>query len=77
MFRFSTNPTINISFNGQGNRESKKVRIQGAEPEEQLIYAGQEPVSGTIDILVPSGKKIDHIGVKIEMIGHIGLCSDF
>jgi hypothetical protein len=72
MFRFTTNPTINISFNGQATRQSKKVRIQGGEPEDMLIYSGQEPVSGTVDILVPSGKKIDHLGIKIEMIGHIG-----
>lgn len=73
MFRFTTNPTINIAFNGQTTRPSKKVRIPGGEPEEMLIYAGQEPVSGTVDIVMPSGKKIDHLGIKIEMIGHIGM----
>ncbi len=37
-----------------------------------LIYSGTESVSGSVDILVPPGKKIDHMGIKIEMIGHIG-----
>lgn len=72
MFRFTTNPTVNISFNGQATRLSKKVRIQGGEPEDHPVYAGQEAVSGTVDIIVPAGKKIDHLGIKIEMIGHIG-----
>lgn len=77
MFRFGTNPTINISFNGQSSRLTKKVKIQGQEqPEEMLIYPGLEPVSGTVDVIVPPGKKIDHLGIKIEMIGMIELYPD-
>ena len=72
MFSFTTTPTVNISFKGQETRATKKVRIQGAEPEEMPVYSGQESVAGTIDVIVPGGKKIDHLGVKIEMIGHIG-----
>jgi vacuolar protein sorting-associated protein 26 len=71
MFGFSSNPTINISFNGQSSREKKKMKINGQE-EEYVVYAGQEPVCGTVDIIAPSGKKVDHLGIKIEMIGHIG-----
>lgn len=72
LFSFTTTPVINISFRGQEERSTKKVRIQGQEPEDMLIYSGTESVGGTIDIIVPGGKKIDHLGVKIEMIGHIG-----
>jgi hypothetical protein len=38
-----------------------------------LIFAGQESVSGSIEIMVPQGKKIEHLGVKVEMIGQIGI----
>lgn len=49
------------------------VRMPGAEKQEQLIYGGQESVSGTVEISIPPGKKIEHLGVKIEMIGQIEL----
>jgi vacuolar protein sorting-associated protein 26 len=76
MFRaFTVNPTIAISFNGEEQRATKKMRLQNKEkePVETIIYAGQEAVSGMVDIVVPAGKKVEHLGIKIEMIGHIEL----
>ena len=71
---FQTNPTVNFTFNGAASRPKKLVRSPGNEgPKEQLIYGGQESVSGTVEIAVPPGKKIEHLGVKIEMIGQIEL----
>ena len=69
---FAPKPTIVISFNGEKNRNSKLVRAHGQNPQEHVIFAGQEPVSGTVEVIVPPGKKIDHLGVKIELIGVIG-----
>lgn len=76
MFRFTANPTVQINFKDQESRATKKVRVQGQEPEELVVYAGQETVAGTVEITVPYGKKIDHLGIKIEMIGHIELYFD-
>lgn len=69
---FSTNPTISINFNGQDKRQKKLVKVQGQEPVELPVYYGQEMVSGVVDIAVPPGKKIEHQGVRIEMIGQTG-----
>lgn len=43
----------------------------GDSKEELLVYEGQEAVAGTVEILT-GGKKVEHLGVKIEMIGLIG-----
>lgn len=40
--------------------------------EETLLFAGQEAVSGTVEIVLPPGRTVDHLGIKIEMIGQIG-----
>ncbi len=72
MFSFSTNPTITINFNGQDTREKKLTKVQGQEPVELPVYSGQEVVSGVVDISIPPGKKVDHQGVRIEMIGQTG-----
>ena len=34
----------------------------------------QDPVTGTADIVIVPGKKVEHLGVKIELIGQIGNC---
>lgn len=70
---FATNPTITINFNGQDTRKKKLVKVQGQEPVELPVYTGQEVVSGVVDISVPPGKKIEHQGVRIEMIGQTEL----
>ena len=72
MFSFTTNPTISITLNGQQSRLRKTIKVQGGEPIELPVYSGQELVSGTVDISVPPGKKIEHQGVRIEMIGQTG-----
>jgi hypothetical protein len=33
-----------------------------------------QSLNGVVEVAVPSGKKIEHLGVKIEMIGQIGKC---
>lgn len=70
---FTTNPVVSFAFNGASSRPKKAVRMPGAESQELLIYGGQESVSGTVEISAPQGKKIEHLGIKIEMIGQIEL----
>lgn len=41
------------------------------------VYLGQEAVSGYVDIVVNPGKKIEHLGIKIEIFGQIGNNSSF
>ena len=36
------------------------------------MYQGHESVQGICKVVVPSGKKVEHIGIKIELIGQIG-----
>lgn len=37
------------------------------------LFAGDEPVRGAFKVSVTAGKKLDHTGVKIEMVGVIEL----
>jgi len=40
------------------------------------VHGGNEVVSGSVEITIPAGKKLEHLGVKIEMIGQIELYFD-
>lgn len=72
MFSFTTNPTITINLNGQEGRLRRTIRVQGGDPIDLPVYSGNENVSGVVDISLPPGKKIEHQGIRIEMIGQTG-----
>ena len=69
---FSTNPVITITFDGQDTRTKKSVKVSGTETAEIPVYFGSEIIKGVVDVGVPSGKKIEHQGIRIEMIGQTG-----
>ena len=72
MFSFVTNPTIAITFEGQETRQKKTLKVQGGDPVVVPVYSGTEIVGGVVDISMPPGKKIEHQGIRIEMIGQTG-----
>lgn len=73
---FTANPTISFNFTDQAQRKRKLIKVPGSDPVEQLIYIGTEPIRGSVEISAPSGKKIEHQGLKIERIGQIELIND-
>lgn len=79
MFSFVNNPTsIYVKFNGSDTKLKKSVKISGqSKNEEMLLFLGQEAVSGIVEVVLPPGRTIDHLGIKIEMIGQIGESSRF
>ena len=72
MFSFGTTPTISLSFSESESRPTKRLIANDPNSAEYLVYGGLEPVVGTCEIALPSGKKLEHLGVKIELIGQIG-----
>jgi vacuolar protein sorting-associated protein 26 len=36
------------------------------------VYLGDDDISGTIDVKLSKGKKLEHLGIRVELIGHIG-----
>lgn len=51
--------------------------LKGADGAEKKlpIFMGPEDIRGIVSISTPPGKKIEHMGVKIELLGIIGACS--
>ena len=74
MFSFVQSPKININFTGSDSRATKKFKISGQlKSEEVLLYRGSESVSGHVEIILPSGRPLETLGVKIELIGQVGM----
>ncbi len=75
-----SSPTINISFVDEETRVKRTIKYPGPKgqdiTEDVGIYGGKEEVKGSVEIIPPSGKKVEHLGIKIELIGHIELYFD-
>ena len=72
MFGFGPSATIDVQFDGSDKRLKKQLKREGGEVDSFEIYQGHEAVSGVCRVIVAPGKKVEHIGIKIEMIGQIG-----
>lgn len=66
--------TIDIKLKGVETRKSHVVHTEKG-PQKIPIYTGDEPVSGTVSLTLPSGKKVEHEGIKLELVGEIGTWS--
>ena len=42
----------------------------------RIVVGGNETVTGNVEVSIPVGKKVEHLGIKIEMIGQIELYFD-
>ena len=56
-------------------RPLKSVTREGGVVEELVIFAGDEPIRGEVTV-IPKSKKVEHIGIKVELVGQIELNHD-
>ena len=75
MFGFGSSANVEFSFKGSDERPRKKVTLEGGSTEELCIFQGHDTIAGEV-VISPTSKKLEHIGVKIELIGHIELFYD-
>ena len=51
----------------------KTIEVESEDTKEELfIYSGSDTVKGTVKVIIPSGKKLEHVGIKVELVGTIG-----
>lgn len=54
-------------------RPTRRVEtMDGSAMEDLVIIGGAEHVKGRCKVTVPAGKKLEHTGVKLELVGNIG-----
>lgn len=67
--------TIDISFDAEANRKTAPLG-KDKKGERGYIYTDGEDVSGTAMVSVRPGKKLEHQGVKVELIGQVDMIYD-
>ena len=64
-----------MEFSDEGTR-AKKSLSSNAGTGLLPVFASSEAVRGAVEIRVPAGKKIEHLGIKVELIGQIEMYYD-
>mmetsp|Transcript_9458 Transcript_9458/g.10965 ORF Transcript_9458/g.10965 Transcript_9458/m.10965 type:complete len:303 (+) Transcript_9458:217-1125(+) len=77
---FGPTPTIEITFGGE-DRSEVTVKADGPKGASNVtetlpLFTGVETVSGQVRVSPPPGKKVEHVGIKIELLGQIELNFD-
>jgi len=72
---FSSGVDINIKFSDEEKRKTIDIHADKGS-QRAFVFTGDEPVKGTVMVKIPAGKKIEHEGVKVELVGEIGVVYD-
>jgi len=64
-----------VTFADADTRQTVTTKVNEKDVE-QYLFSASDNVCGTVEIEVTGGKKMEHTGIKIELIGHIELLYD-
>merc|ERR1740117_1709383 len=79
IFGFGSPCTVDIEFSDQESRKKIQVTNEKNTSTSLCLYcdgAEVETVAGSINLVMTKGKKIEHVGIKVELIGQIELFYD-
>uniref|UniRef100_A0A182JPN5 Vacuolar protein sorting-associated protein 26 n=1 Tax=Anopheles christyi TaxID=43041 RepID=A0A182JPN5_9DIPT len=75
--RFGQSADIDVVFDGAENRQQAEIKTEDGKKDKYLLYYDGETVGGKVNItLKKPGSKLEHQGIKIELIGQIELYYD-
>ncbi|XP_055676502.1 vacuolar protein sorting-associated protein 26B-like [Lutzomyia longipalpis] len=74
---FGQSADLDIVFDGADKRKMAEIKTEDGKKEKYLLYYDGETVSGKVNVtLKKPGSKLEHQGIKIELIGQIELYYD-
>ncbi|GBG87839.1 hypothetical protein CBR_g45995 [Chara braunii] len=73
---FGPTCTISIDFSDADTRKQASVKKENGQTELVALFQGGESLVGNVRIEPLPGKKVEHTGVKIELLGQIELYFD-
>lgn len=74
---FGQSADIDIVFDGSESRKCAEIKTEDGKKEKHLLYYDGETVSGKVNVtLKRPGSKLEHQGIKVELIGQIELYYD-
>lgn len=73
LFGFGSTATLDVVLDPTPRNKFWKMKDANKNIVKQPIYTGEDDISGTVIVKVENGKKFDHLGIRVELIGHLGM----
>lgn len=77
-FGFGPSTVVDVTFEAPFAAPLKTVTVkaENGTPEPLTLFSGNDTLAGAVHVTPPPGKKVEHTGVKVELIGQIELYND-
>jgi len=75
-FGFGATADIDIDLANKSSLQQVMGKNENGDPLPLYLFTGNDNITGTVTISLKQGKKLEHIGIKIELIGQIELMYD-
>lgn len=75
-FGLGSSATIDIELTGRTNNNTATVKDENGALMPLPLFTNGDPIAGVVNIEIPKGKKLEHLGVRIELIGQIEFAYD-
>lgn len=72
---FSTGCTLDLAIDYQKGRKTCFLNRE-KKGERAYVFADEEEVTGTAVVTLKPGRKLDHLGIRVELVGEIQLLKD-
>lgn len=72
MFGFGGSANIDIILDPTERKKFWKVKDLNKNVLKLPIYGGEDDISGSIVVKLEDTKKFEHLGIRVELIGHLG-----
>jgi len=76
LFGFGQAAEVNVEFKDQDNLRKVAMKNENGELENMYLFTHSDSVGGLVHVKIPKGKKLEHLGIKVELIGQIELLYD-
>ena len=63
---------MDIEFNDEKKLKQVSFENEAGKVEHLYLFPGDAPIAGKVHVKLKKKKKLEHLGVKIELLGHIG-----
>ncbi|KAL4174818.1 hypothetical protein KRP22_006747 [Phytophthora ramorum] len=70
LFSFGV-PSATLTFSLEGEAQRAKVRVNAKSKEELPLFRDDQDIRGILSVKVDSGKRLEHTGLKLELLGLI------
>jgi hypothetical protein len=72
LFGMGANATLEVVLDPTPRNKFWKVKDANKNIVKLPIYTADDDISGTVTVKLDNNKKFEHLGIRVELIGHLG-----